>query len=238
MRVNSARMSLEDVIARLGVGGIQAKTNPRADTALSITEGSRRLRQDQLYAEGLIELQDASSQAVIQALPSGQRALDFCAGGGGKALAMAAQGRDVTAYDIDPKRMSGLPERAERAGARIAMATLSDLQDDAPFDLVLCDAPCSGSGAWRRSPEGKWALTPARLQDYNSKQLAVLTQAAEFVAPGGCLVYATCSLLRAENRDLISQFLHSNPSWQLTKDIAWPVDAFGDGFYTAHLTCG
>ena len=137
--------------------GIETRTSPLADTALQVVTNARRVRQSPAFTTGLVELQDAASQAVIAALPdlSGATVLDYCAGGGGKALAMAARGAQVTAHDADAGRMRDLPDRAARAGARIALAP----QPKGLFDLVLTDVPCSGSGAWRRAPEGKWALT-------------------------------------------------------------------------------
>lgn len=238
LRVQTRRMSLEAAQAHLEGEGISARPNERADTAMTLEAGARRLKSTRLYQDGIVELQDASSQAVVAGLPCGQRVLDYCAGGGGKALALAAEGRDVTAHDIDPKRMSDLPDRAKRAQTPVTLVTPDRLTRAEPFDLVLCDAPCSGSGAWRRSPEGKWTLTPERLAALNALQLNVLEKAASYVAHNGTLAYATCSVLPSENETLIAAFQAQHPEWQLQNSRNWPVDSLGDGFFTAHLTRG
>jgi 16S rRNA (cytosine967-C5)-methyltransferase len=134
--------------------------------------------------------------------------------------------------------MVDLPARAARAGARIRLADGAGLARAAPFDLVLCDVPCSGSGAWRRSPEAKWALTQARLDELTAMQDAILDRAAPLVAAGGTLAYVTCSLLEVENADRIAAFLARTPGWQVVaRRRLTPLDG-GDGFYMAHLTRG
>ncbi len=238
LRVHTGRTSLSEVQDLLGASGIPCSLNDRAQAALTITQGTRRIKDHSLFRDGLIELQDASSQAVIDDLPDAPRVLDYCAGGGGKALSMAAQGRHVTAYDINHKRMSDLPERARRAGTPIAIATKEDLAGARPFDLVLCDAPCSGSGAWRRNPEGKWTLTPDRLKSLQDMQLSVLEQGKAHVSDVGFLVYATCSVFPHENSEIVSKFVQRNPNWRVIQSQSWPVDEKGDGFFSAHLTRG
>lgn len=236
LRFNVARTTAEAAMSALAEEGIIAENNPRAATALTVTEGARRLRNGPSYQTGLVEVQDASSQAVVADLPAQGRALDFCAGGGGKALALAAMGWDVTAHDIDPARMQDLPVRAERGGHQIAVCPPEDLGQAGRFDLVFCDAPCSGSGTWRRTPEAKWALTPARLAELTQMQADVLKAAVLHVVPGGTLVYATCSVFAAENDAQIARFLEEHSDWTLTDARHWPVDQAGDGFYCARLT--
>ncbi len=234
LRVNTGRMTRAEAIKTLKEDGITTTPHPLAPTALEITANPRALRQSRLYRDGLVELQDAASQAVIAALPQlkGARVLDYCAGGGGKALAMAALGADVTAHDAHPQRMADLPARAARAQAWI---TLSD-SPSGPFDLVLTDVPCSGSGAWRRSPAGKWSLTPARLSELHRLQAAILDQVAPRVRPGGSLAYATCSLLRSENAGQIAAFLSRAPEFERAAEHRFtPLDG-GDGFFLAILT--
>ena len=104
------------------------------------------------------------------------------------------------------------------------------------FDLVLCDAPCSGSGSWRRSPEGKWKLSEPGLAELNEIQSGILRAAAPLVAPGGILAYATCSVLHCENTDVVEDFLGSSGDWELVWQKAWSVTGGTDGFYSAHLT--
>ena len=246
LRVNVARTDRDGAIAALAADGVAAEPHPAADTALAVTEGARRIRQARAYAEGIVELQDAASQALARELPvaPGAKVLDYCAGGGGKALALAALGAGdgqglLVAHDADPGRMRDLPERARRAGARIRQATTAELAGLAPFDLVLCDAPCSGSGSWRRAPDGKWALTPDRLEELRRIQSGILDDAAPLVAAGGVLAYATCSVLRSENDDQVADFQRRHPGWTLQKARNWPVSGgnFGtDGFHLSVLT--
>jgi 16S rRNA (cytosine967-C5)-methyltransferase len=240
LRVNTARIRAEEAVARLAVEGVNAVPHPLAATALLVTEGTRRIRGAQAYLDGLVELQDAASQAVVEGLgapPASARTLDYCAGGGGKTLALAAAGwGPVFAHDADPARMRDLPERAARAGARVTVLRPGGVAAQGPFDLVLCDVPCSGSGAWRRQPEAKWALTPEGLDRLLAVQGRILDEAAPLVAPGGRLAYATCSMLRAENEGQVERFLARTPGWRLVSQHRWsPLDG-GDGFGLSILT--
>lgn len=235
LRANARLTDPDTLIARLKHDNILAVRNSRASHAVTVTEGERRLRQTLAFAEGHFDMQDGASQAVVERLPSGRTALDFCAGGGGKSLALAALGWQVTAHDAAPGRMRDLPARAARAGAAVQLAETSDLSGQ-EFDLVLCDAPCSGSGAWRRQPEGKWILTEKRLNDMHRLQGHILDQARVYVAPQGVLAYATCSVFSFENEAVIQAFLERNPEWTCAFQERWPVDTQGDGFFSAHLT--
>lgn len=236
LRVNTVKSTRAEVQEMLSDTGITTEVNDLCKTALMVVEGARKIRNSEVYQDGLIELQDAASQAVADAIPAGGRLLDYCAGGGGKALALATDpARDVYAHDIDARRMRDLPARASRAGAAITLCASEDLAGHAPFDTVLCDAPCSGSGAWRRSPEGKWTLTEPRLAELVALQDRILDQAAALTAPHGTLVYATCSVLRLENEDRVSAFLARHSGWAQVFSQRFEVDARGDGFFTAHL---
>lgn len=233
LRVNLRKSTVAEAQTALRAEGIETAINPTAETALTVEEGARKLRNSRAFADGVIELQDAASQAVVLALPAGARMLDFCAGGGGKALAMKAYfDAEVEAHDADAGRMSDLPGRMARAGAAVAMTQAPQ----GPYDVVLCDAPCSGSGAWRRAPQGKWTLTPARLQTLVEIQDSILAQAKDLVAPGGTLAFATCSVFRTENEDRVASFLARYPGWQCGFSRRFDVDCHGDGFFTAHLT--
>jgi 16S rRNA (cytosine967-C5)-methyltransferase len=139
------------------------------------------------------------------------------------------------AHDTAPQRMKDLPVRAERAGVNVTIVETGRLRDEGPFDLVLCDAPCSGSGTWRRTPESKWALTPERLDDLTKIQRQILQEAAPLVAPGGVLAYATCSVFNAENQDTIRHFLGKNPDWQAVTETVFDISDGGDGFFIAEL---
>jgi len=236
LRVNLAKTDTGSAADRLAAEGVKTRSNDLAKTALTATEGERKIRNSSPYLQGEVELQDAASQAIVALMPTTGRILDYCAGGGGKALAIAMHpAAEVFAHDIDPKRMQDLPERAARAGSVIRQLETDAVASQGPFDVVLSDAPCSGSGAWRRAAEGKWTLTPSRLRELTEIQDKILDTSAGLVAPGGTLVYATCSVLSAENEDRISAFLERNPSWECTFQQRFDVDEDGDGFFTAHL---
>ncbi|MFN4056569.1 MAG: RsmB/NOP family class I SAM-dependent RNA methyltransferase [Roseinatronobacter sp.] len=229
VRVNLRHKQAMQAVEILRREGIMAQPHPLAPTALEVTEGARKLRQSRAFADGLVELQDAASQAVIAVLPDlqGLRVLDYCAGGGGKALALAARGAQVTAYDADPARMQDTGPRAARAGVRIALTDRPEGQ----FDLVLADVPCSGSGSWRRAPQGKWLLDADGLARLLSIQSEILDRAACLVRPQGWLAYVTCSLLQCENDHQITGFLARNAAFQLVQRLRLtPLDG-GDGFF-------
>ncbi|KIN72411.1 RsmB/NOP family class I SAM-dependent RNA methyltransferase [Sulfitobacter guttiformis] len=236
LRVNTSKSDTSGAIRMLSEAEVEVVGNPLSPTALTVVSGSRRIRNSAAYLDGFVELQDASSQAVVDALPPAARVLDYCAGGGGKALAVVARGAQaVFAHDIDPSRMRDLPLRAARAEAEITQLEGSDLPTFGPYDLVLVDAPCSGSGSWRRAPEAKWRLTPAQLENTMAVQDSILDDAAKLVEQGGTLAYATCSILPEENRARVDAFIARTPGWQCVYDQTFAVSALGDGFYTAHL---
>lgn len=239
LRVNLARGDRAAAQAALALEGIATRPHPLAETALEVTGGARRIQASAAYRDGLVELQDAASQAAIAQVPvaAGMRVLDYCAGGGGKALALAARAPKarIEAHDIDPGRMRDIPVRAARAGARISTVAPGRLGRD--YDLVLVDAPCSGSGTWRRTPEAKWRLTPDRLAELCALQAQILRAAAARVAPGGRLLYMTCSLLDAENAAQVEAFVRET-GWQVAEQRRFtPLDG-GDGFFAAQLERG
>ncbi len=234
LRANLAKTDLSQAQVSLADEGITTQPHHLAKTALEVVDNARKVQTSQAYRTGLVELQDASSQAVVEALPlwDGMKVLDHCAGGGGKSLAMAARARlRLTAHDANPKRMMDLPERARRAGIDVVLSERPEA--DAPYDLVLVDAPCSGSGSWRRDPEAKWRLTPAALTQVQATQAAILDRVAPMVGQAGWLAYATCSLLRRENRGQVDAFVTRNPGWRLHRDHVFTPLQGGDGFYVA-----
>ena len=238
LRVNIRKTSVPEAIADLRSTGIEVAVHPLANTALEVTANPRRVQSSAAYADGRVELQDAASQSVTTSIPlrKGMKVLDFCAGGGGKTLALAAREEiAVTAHDIDRQRMRDLPARAARAGVDVTIAGDATELQPGGYDLVLCDAPCSGSGAWRRSPEAKWQLTRERLNDLVRLQSEILDTAHTLVAGGGVLAYVTCSLLHQENADQVDAFLARHPAWAKTdtRELT-PLDG-GDGFYLALL---
>jgi 16S rRNA (cytosine967-C5)-methyltransferase len=259
IRVNRARVPEADVAAlaaRLPAAAAPVHGLPlHLPWALRLT-ASVPLEQHADYREGLFEIQDAGSQFVARAVEArpGETILDLCAGAGGKTLALAADmlageaeaglppGR-VIAADTDRSRLRMLGPRGARAGAAELIATclldpgremeaLAALHGSA--DAVLVDAPCSGSGTWRRNPELRWRLDPARLDALVQAQRRLLGLAAALVRPGGRLVYAVCSVLDAEGRDHLDSLPFSGVSppraqtWQLT-----PAAHGCDGFFVA-----
>lgn len=241
LRVNLRKSGRLEACDALRADGIEAVADPVATTALRVSTGARKIAQSRAYLDGIVELQDGASQAIIDEfrVASYRNILDYCAGGGGKALAMAAlSDARIYAHDHDPKRMKDLPARALRAGVHVQLVESHDLAALAPFDLVLCDAPCSGSGAWRRAPEGKWALTAARLDELTGIQDRILQDAAKLVAPDGVLAYATCSVLRVENEDRAAAFLKAHLAWRQVAAQRWFPGASGDGFFAAQFKRG
>jgi 16S rRNA (cytosine967-C5)-methyltransferase len=216
---------------------------------------------DQLPAwqDGLIEIQDVGSQMVAAAARAepGMQVIDLCAGAGGKALTLAAAMDNrgvVLATDVDRTRLSRLAPRAERAGATIIetrlldgdreAAALEDWKDRA--DVVLIDAPCSGTGTWRRNPEARWRLSPPRIARLATTQSRLLDLGATLVRPGGALVYIVCSLLDAEGAGQVGRFLTDHPGWTAEAPIEQgrprgagkrltPAHDATDGFFVARL---
>ena len=219
LRVNTGRTSRDELLRELS----NAVPTPLSPWGVRLAQDSR-VDDQAVYLDGLVEVQDEGSQLIALACDAkaGERIIDLCAGAGGKSLALAAAAphAHVLATDSNRARLSKLPERAERAGAEIEVRLLnppreldelSDCRDRA--DLVLVDAPCSGSGTWRRNPEGRWRLTPGRLDRLVGAQERLLDIAAELVRPGGRLVYAVCSLLSREGAGQIERFLQRHSSW-------------------------
>lgn len=197
-----------------------------APQGLRLPTGTPAERWD-AWADGLIEVQDTGSQLACLAVGAapGETVIDLCAGGGGKTLALAAAMGNrgmLIASDTDRARLSRLEPRAQRAGAAIARTVLlnpgreaealAEWRDGA--DAVLIDAPCSGTGTWRRNPEARWRLTPDRLASYCALQSRLLDIAAGLVRPGGRLIYVTCSLLDEEGQDQIAAFLNRHDGWE------------------------
>ena len=265
LRVNTLKAARPAVLAALRAEGYAATPTPWSPVGIRIPpgEGSAALTQSPLFRAGAFEFQDEAAQiaALLAGARPGLRVLDLAAGAGGKALAMAAamnnQGA-ILAFDDNPNRLAPLAERAERAGASCitpVAARGGPLWGNGKFDLVFLDAPCSGTGTWRRQPELRWRLTPERLAELTGIQDGLLDEAARHVVeggagPGGRLVYATCSLLPEENEDRVAAFLTRNPGFRrleaaslwagelpgLAQDFrASPATTGTDGFYCALL---
>ena len=233
LRANPQKTTRQALSTRLTEAGFEAVEHPLARWAIEVRGEPRGLSNHASYLDGWFELQDAASQAAVEeigGLVVGAQVLDFCAGGGGKSLALAAQGAArITAHDVQPRRMRDIATRAARAGIEIETSTAPS----GVFDVVVCDVPCSGSGAWRRQPDAKWRLTPERLDELYALQSGIVDTARAHVAPGGYLVYMTCSLLRSENEDQIAAAQLRHPDLNLLKSRRFtPVDG-GDGFFVA-----
>ncbi|MEO5494911.1 MAG: RsmB/NOP family class I SAM-dependent RNA methyltransferase [Sphingomonas sp.] len=211
------------------------------------------------FRSGLVEVQDAGSQMVTLAAAAtpGMAVIDLCAGAGGKSLALAAamanQG-SILATDTDRGRLSRLPQRAERGGASIIETRLLNPNAESEAladwngraDVVLIDAPCSGTGTWRRNPEARWRLTPARIERLVDTQRRLLSIAAPLVKPGGALVYIVCSLLDEEGAAQVTRFLSGHPGWVTEQPMPFgrerspgsrltPLHDATDGFFVARL---
>ncbi len=215
-----ARAPLDVRINRLkpAPGGLQAGPTPHSPTGLRFPEGTR-VEQLDAWASGQIEVQDEGSQLICLACGAAPAmlAIDLCAGAGGKTLALAAEMQNdgsLIAADTDRARLSRLAPRAERAGVTIVEARLLDPGREAAAladiagkaDLVLVDAPCSGTGTWRRNPETRWRVNEQRLAQLTALQARLLDLAGTLLKPGGILVYAVCSLLAEEGRDQAAAF--------------------------------
>lgn len=234
LRVNLRRTTRQGAADALLAQDIVTMPHPTVQTCLRVSRNPRRVKTSDAFTTGLVELQDAASQFAISAVPvpPGARILDYCAGGGGKALALADQhDAQVFAHDIAPHRMADLPARAARAQVQITVLRPQDVTAQAPYDLVFCDAPCSGSGTWRRTPDAKWRLTQDRLSQLQDMQDEVLAKAAPLVAQNGILAYATCSVLSCENDQRIARFRAINPEWDVTARHQLIPGPDGDGFY-------
>jgi 16S rRNA (cytosine967-C5)-methyltransferase len=229
LRVNTLRANRDDMLVGLRSLGVKAEPAPHAPDGIRVpsAEGLALLQHTQFFQTGAFEFQDEASQiaALLCAAQPGDRVLDLAAGAGGKSLALAAlmQNKgEILAFDDKPERLKELRPRARRAGARIitvAEKRGGPLWANGKFDVVLVDAPCSGSGTWRRNPELKWRLTPERLDALVKLQTSLIDDGARHTKPGGRLVYATCSILGCENEDVISAFLTRNKGFRIVPPL-------------------
>lgn len=223
LRVNTLKANPSDALKALKENDIEADTTQHSPTGIRL-KSRVNLSTLEVYKDGRVEVQDEGAQvvsALCAANPS-DRILDYCAGAGGKSLALAAymaNEGEIVAFDIDPRRLDKIKQRARRAGASIIKATtpeeLKESQNN--YDLVVVDTPCSGTGTWRRNPDQKWRLTPEKLSEYTEIQAEVLRTASHYVKPGGRLTYITCSILEEENRNQVESFLQENQGFELIK---------------------
>ncbi|HEY1722637.1 MAG TPA: RsmB/NOP family class I SAM-dependent RNA methyltransferase [Magnetospirillaceae bacterium] len=266
LRVNTLKGTRKDAIAGFVAEGLHPQPTPFSPVGLRLSARTQ-LSAQEVFKSGLVEVQDEGSQlaALLLGAKPGESVVDYCAGAGGKTLAIAAQmenkGR-LAALDIDKRRSDRAAERLRRAGVfnttRHVLAPEGDpwiKRRASTIDRVLVDAPCTGSGTWRRNPDARWRLTQDDLARLIQTQAAILANAARLVKKGGRLVYVTCSLLTEENEAQIDAFLAAHPNFAVTPlQDAWaesvggtcPVDGpylrltparnGTDGFFAAVMT--
>jgi len=228
LRVNIVRTDVNGARKVLADEQIKTETTPWSPIAIRV-QNRINLRGSRAFREGLIEVQDEGSQIIslLCGAKPGMTVVDFCAGAGGKTLALAAQmaneGVEVEtlwACDTQERFLSRLSKRTARAGVEGIHQHVLAARDDAWIaenegfaDVVLIDAPCSGMGTWRRNPGAKWQMSAERLDESVARQAEILENAARLIKPRGRMVYATCSLLREENEDRVETFLAAHPEF-------------------------
>src|SRR5690606_17112656 len=222
LRVNPVKAKREAVLQALQEAGIDASLPPFSPWAIRI-EGKPALQKLDLYTQGHVEVQDEGSQllALLTGAKRGEMVVDFCAGAGGKTLALGAMMRNtgrLYAFDVSGHRLENLKPRLARSGLSNVYATQIAHENDerikrlrGKIDRVLVDAPCSGLGTLRRNPDLKWRQSPKAVEELQAKQTAILNSAARLLKPGGRLVYATCSLMPAENEVIAQAFAAEHP---------------------------
>ncbi|MDB5956053.1 RsmB/NOP family class I SAM-dependent RNA methyltransferase [Ramlibacter sp.] len=225
LRVNALNDKREDVQKELKLAGIAARPTPYSPWGLRI-DGKPALTKLDAFARGAVEVQDEGSQllALITDARRGQMVVDFCAGAGGKTLALGAAMRNtgrLYAFDVSAHRLDNLKPRLARSKlSNVHPAAIAHERDErikrlaGKIDRVIVDAPCSGLGTLRRNPDLKWRQSPQALAELTTKQSAILESAARLLKPGGRIVYATCSLLRAENEDIAAAFSAAHPDFR------------------------
>jgi 16S rRNA (cytosine967-C5)-methyltransferase len=250
LRVNTLKAPRDDVLRELSSVGLTPEPLQHAPAGIRLAAGlDAKVTKLPAYAQGRIEIQDEASQRAVllaEARP-GDIVIDLAAGGGGKSLALAAvmdnRGR-ILACDLEPQRLRNMEPRLTRAGAKIVEivgdpyggAIVAAVREGA--DLVFVDAPCSGSGTWRRNPEAKWTLDPERLAAYRAAQTKLLDRAVDLVKPGGRIAYAVCSVLPIEGDEQVRALLARRPAWRIaTNEMFTPARDGTDGFYLAVLKC-
>ncbi|MBC8242524.1 MAG: RsmB/NOP family class I SAM-dependent RNA methyltransferase [Alphaproteobacteria bacterium] len=228
LRVNTLKATFENVYDSLMRENISADPTPFSPLSLRIS-GHVRIGGSTAYQQGWVEIQDEGSQLVslLTDAQEGMTVVDFCAGAGGKTLALAASmARDgivrgrLIACDVFSQRLQRMKSRIKRAGAEGIQRRILSSENDpwvaeqaGAADRVLLDVPCTGTGTWRRHPVDKWRLTPTDLEQSVATQRRIMKSASGMVKPGGRLIYSTCSVLAEENEDQINWFLSENPEY-------------------------
>lgn len=226
LRINTLKTDRATAIKRLASEKVQAQPTPISPLGVRLKERIA-LVQSPTWRDGWVEVQDEGSQlvALLTDPKPGEAVCDFCAGAGGKTLALAAamqnKGR-LVACDVAEWRMDKAQDRFRRAGIHNITRRVLESETDKwvkrsakSFDRVLVDAPCTGTGTWRRNPDAKWQLQEQDLLELVERQASILASAARLVKPGGRLVYATCSVMAEENENQVLAFLSAHPDFQL-----------------------
>lgn len=240
LRVNTLKATRERTLKALAHFAPEPTPLSPVGVRIPPPEGAGRaphVEAEAAHGKGWFEVQDEGSQvaALLAGATSKMQVLDLCAGAGGKTLALAAAMHNtgqIYAYDADKRQLRPSFERLRRAGARnvqvMEAGNEAVLKELGPrFDVVLVDAPCTGSGTWRRKPDSKWRLKPANIKERQAEQREVLALGADLTKPGGCLVYATCSVLPEENADQVSAFLSAHPDFSVLPYAQGWHDIFG-----------
>ncbi len=249
LRANTLKASRTKVIKALEDAKAKATRIARQGVRIAAGEGPSRLPNvtaELSFQKGWFEVQDEGSQIVadLAGAQEGEQILDYCAGGGGKTLAMAATMNNkgqVHAFDADRKRLAPIIERLKRAGTRNVQVhdRAEGLERYAgKFDRVLVDAPCTGTGTWRRRPDTKWRLTQRNLEERVEQQGQALDQAKTFVRPGGELLYVTCSVLPEENERQVRRFCAENPEFSIRPALERWNGIFGTETVKPHSADG
>ncbi len=265
IRVNTLNSTRKQVLHFLSKAKLSAEPTELSPWGLRFNRRVALFGLD-AFKQGWFDIQDEGSQllALITGVEAGQKVVDFCAGAGGKTLAMAAMMQNkgtIYACDVHSKRLEQLSIRAKRAGVHnLRTHVLSSEHDKwvkkhkGMADVVLLDAPCSGTGTWRRSPDSRWNLSDQDLENLTRLQASILQSAMRLVKPGGRVLYATCSLLREENEQVVEEFLNKNNDFSEIPDYfsgfdfdashvsinagqmrTYPAKTGTDGFYVAAL---
>ncbi len=226
LRTNPLLTRREEVLATLHASGIEATATPYSPLGIRLRD-KPALERHALITGGHVEVQDEGSQLIAFLVDPkrGEMVADFCAGAGGKTLALGAMMRSegrLYAFDTSDRRLTNFKPRLKRSGLSNVHPQLIDSEHDirvkrldAKLDRVLVDAPCSGIGTLRRNPDLKWRMSPAAVAELTLKQRSILLAAGRLVKPGGRLVYATCSLLPEENEAVVDAFLEARPGWRV-----------------------
>ncbi len=241
LRINQNKINIKEAKIKLENQGILCEICPSSKYALKVLSGEKFIKKSSPYQLGEVELQDLSSQLTTELvqISSGKKILDFCAGSGGKALAIASRLKnkvDIFAYDINNLKYKNLNYRAKKAGANITILDSKQLIKYRNFfDIVFVDAPCSGTGTWRRDPKVKWELNDQKLSVLTKNQYSIVKQACSYLKNGGFLIYVVCSLLEDEGELIIRKYLLHHKNYSKIKSGTFhPINA-SDGFYFSVL---